>query len=354
MSQRELAGVSVIIPVHNGATWLDDCLASVLRQEYSANTQCPALEVSVFLDSCTDASEAVVDRWSAVLRNAGCCVTVKTEHNDKPRGVGYAKNRAVEQSQGEFLCFLDADDIMLPTRIQQQYELASKHHDAIVGSRFFRQPADSTARYTRWANTLTPLQLETQIYMSHGPTVIMPTWFCHRSVFDRVGGFSEEGAGTPEDLIFFFHHLRLGGRVLRHDDELLIYRYHPHATTFSVSEETIWDLRIREIEERVLSSWDGFTIWNAGKQGRRFYRSLSKESQRKVIAFCDVDAKKVGSVYTYEESAERPKPRVPIVHFTKARPPLIICMKMELTGGKFEENLASLFLQEATDYHLFN
>lgn len=52
----------------------------------------------------------------------------------------------------------------------------------------------------------------------------------------RVGGFSEEGAGTPEDLIFFFHHLRLGGRVLRHDDELLVYRYHPHATTFSVSE----------------------------------------------------------------------------------------------------------------------
>lgn len=52
----------------------------------------------------------------------------------------------------------------------------------------------------------------------------------------RVGGFSEEGAGTPEDLIFFFQHLRLGGRVLRCDEELLMYRYHPQATTFSINE----------------------------------------------------------------------------------------------------------------------
>lgn len=58
------------------------------------------------------------------------------------------------------------------------------------------------------------------------------------------------------------------------------------------------------------------------------YRSLSRESQRKVMAFCDVDAKKVNSFYTYEESPERPKPKVPIVHFTEARSPLIICMKL--------------------------
>lgn len=57
-------------------------------------------------------------------------------------------------------------------------------------------------------------------------------------------------------------------------------------------------------------------------------RSLSKEAQRKVVAFCDVDAKKVNSFYTYEESPERPKPKVPIVHFTEAHPPLVICMKL--------------------------
>ena len=32
-----------------------------------------------------------------------------------------------------------------------------------------------------------------QIYTSHGPTVIMPTWFCKREIFDTVGGFDEGG-----------------------------------------------------------------------------------------------------------------------------------------------------------------
>lgn len=52
-------------------------------------------------------------------------------------------------------------------------------------------------------------------------------------VFCRVGGF-ETGRGIPEDLIFFYKHLDLGGKILRLDDCLLIYTYHFEQTTFSV------------------------------------------------------------------------------------------------------------------------
>lgn len=80
-------------------------------------------------------------------------------------------------------------------------------------------------------------QLQTQIYLSFGPTVVMPTWFCERSVYDGVeGGFDETGKGVPEDLIFFYKHLEGGGSVVRADEELVVYRYHPNATTFSVTE----------------------------------------------------------------------------------------------------------------------
>ena len=54
-----------------------------------------------------------------------------------------------------------------------------------MGSRFHRDPVGSTERFTNWANNITQHQLITQIYTSHGPTVIMPTWFCHRNVFER-------------------------------------------------------------------------------------------------------------------------------------------------------------------------
>ncbi|XP_071533180.1 queuosine-tRNA galactosyltransferase-like [Panulirus ornatus] len=341
--------VSVIIPVHNAGLWLEQCLASVLKQQHTLT-----VEVSIFLDSCTDTSENIVQKWSIKLENQGYIVTILKEDNVNPKGVGYAKNKAIEQSHGKFLCFLDSDDIMMSSRIQKQYELASHNHNAIVGSRFRRHPPDSTFRYTEWANGLTAAQLIMQIYTSHGPTVIMPTWFCHRDVFQRVGGFNEAGAGTPEDLLFFFTHLQKGGQVVRHDEELLIYRYHPQATTFSVDEQTIWDLRVREIQKRILNSWNSFAIWNAGKQGRKFYRSLTAENQEKVTAFCDVDVKKIGPFYTYEKSKRKMKPKIPIIHFKEVKPPLIICMKLGLTGGVFEENLVSMQLKEGIDYFHFN
>ena len=47
---------------------------------------------------------------------------------------------------------------------------------------------------------------------------------------------------------------------------------------------TIWDHRVRFLEEQALPHWATFTIWNAGRQGRRLYRSLTAGSQRKVGA----------------------------------------------------------------------
>lgn len=42
--------------------------------------------------------------------------------------------------------------------------------------------------------------------------------------------------GVPEDLLFFYDHLRKGGGVVRVDQSLLLYRYHPSAATHSVLE----------------------------------------------------------------------------------------------------------------------
>lgn len=269
--------------------------------------------------------------------------------------MGYAKNQAVEQSSGVYLCFQDIDDVMSPDRVSKQYQAARSEQNSIIGSKFHREPEDSTERFTKWANTLSQDQLYSQIYTSHGPTLIMPTWFCHRSVYNKAGGFSEGGKGVPEDLIFFLRHLELGGGLCLVDADLLMYRYHPGATTFSIHEDTIWEIRMEYIQKQVLDKWESFTIWNAGKQGKKFYRNLSTTNQRKVAAFCDVDPKKIKcGAYIYHESKEKIKPTVPIVHFQSAKPPFIICMKLDLTGGEFEKNLASLNLKEGVDFFHFN
>nr|XP_044600263.1 UDP-GlcNAc:betaGal beta-1,3-N-acetylglucosaminyltransferase-like protein 1 isoform X9 [Equus asinus] len=300
--QPAAAHVSVILPVHNAEAWLDECLRSVLQQDFEGS-----MELSVFNDASKDKSMTIIEKWKVKLEDSGILVVIGGHDSPSPRGVGYSKNQAIAQSSGSYLCFLDS----------------------IIGCQVRREPPNSTERYTRWINQLASDQLLTQVFTSHGPTVVMPTWFCSRAWFSHVGPFDEGGQGVPEDLLFFYSHLRKGGGVVRVDQSLLIYRYHPKAATHSVLETTIWTHRVRFLEERALPHWAAFTIWNAGRQGRRLYRSLTAESRRKVVAFCDVDENKIKKgFYSYEDSEERPKPRVPILHFRAARPPFVICVKL--------------------------
>ncbi|XP_065193924.1 queuosine-tRNA galactosyltransferase-like [Sycon ciliatum] len=349
--------VSVVMPMYNAAVWLAEALDSVLGQSLRHG-----VELSIFNDSSVDDSMGIIESYREKFLHRGIRLTVTdggcVSGGDGccrgPRGVGFAKNRAIEASCGEYLCFLDSDDVMSERRLEVQLAMAKEHRNDIIGSCFHRLPAMSTHRYTQWACSLSHDQLQHQVYTSNGPTVVMPTWFCHRSVFERAGPFDESGKGTPEDLLFFFSHLRHGGGVGRCDEDLLMYRYHENAATFSINRETIFAISLAELEQRVLATWPSFSIWNAGKLGRKFYRALCKQSRDKVVCFGDVDKKKLdlGS-YTCVEVNERPYPCVPIRHFRQLRAPFVICMKQDLTGGAFEENLASLHLTEGVDYVFF-
>lgn len=98
---------------------------------------------------------------------------------------------------------------------------------------------------------------------------------------------------------------------------------------YSVNRNTIWDIRMERIQRVVLNDWNCFTIWNAGKQGRKFYRSLSQENKYKVLAFCDVDIQKIGRKYVPFNKIDRQVGcSIDIVHFKDAKRPFIICVKL--------------------------
>ncbi|XP_026691415.2 queuosine-tRNA galactosyltransferase isoform X2 [Ciona intestinalis] len=321
--------VSIITPIYNGEQFVNSCIQSVLDQTHRG-----PLELCIFNDGSTDSSMQNVNSFSEKLKSRNISLSISSLFNT-PK---------------------DIDDVMHPDRIKDQLTAAlSLPPLTLIGSQVIREPEGATVRYTRWINTISSSQLYTQIYTSHGPTIVMPTWFCHKSVFNLVGGFSEGGKGVPEDYIFFLRFLELKGNLHRVDRPLLTYRHHSGATTFSISEATLWDLRIKELQKNVLCKWPQFTIWNAGKQGRRFYRDLSRENKEKVHCFCDVDTKKISKgVYIYELSMEQKKPRIPIVHFKDASKPFVICVKLDLTDGVFEMNLKSLNLVEGIDYVHFS
>ncbi|XP_051940978.1 UDP-GlcNAc:betaGal beta-1,3-N-acetylglucosaminyltransferase-like protein 1 isoform X5 [Hippocampus zosterae] len=299
--------VSIIMPVYNASCWLDECLQAILDQDFTGT-----MELSVFDDASTDDSRKVVETWRERLEGRDISLVFSGHNSDQPRGVGYAKNKAVAQSCGKYLCFQDADDIMLPQRVRLQYEASVLHSSSLIGCKVRRLPEGSTQRYTRWINTITQDQLLTYIHPMD------------RQSSCRLGSAQETGSQL------------LDGSARR-------------------ARETIWNLRVGFLQERVISQWESFTIWNAGKQGRKLYRCLNATNQKKVKAFCDVDKNKIKKgFYTYEDSKERPKPKIPVLHYKDASPPFIICVKLDMTAGVLEENLNSLQMKEGIDFFHFN
>jgi len=102
--RTDRASVSVVIPVYNGVRHLGDALASVLAQTR------PAQEVIVVDDGSTDGSAVLLrDRFP----------TVRCLRQDNA-GAGAARNRGVAAATGDFLAFLDADDLWEPDKLQRQ------------------------------------------------------------------------------------------------------------------------------------------------------------------------------------------------------------------------------------------
>ena len=82
------------------------------------------------------------------------------------------------------------------------------------------------------------------------------------------------------------------------------------------------------LEKYVLSSWPSFSIWSAGKQGRKLFRDLTPTSRSKVQSFGDVNRKKIGTVYENQLSEQVPKPKIPIVHFSQLEAPFLVAVKV--------------------------
>ena len=111
--------VAVIVPAHNAARTLPACLAAIATLRPAAD------ELIVFVDSSTDATEAIA-------QEAGARVIVNAE---PPKGPAYARNAAAAQARSDLLLFIDADVVVAPAAPRHRSAALCEHQaDAASGS----------------------------------------------------------------------------------------------------------------------------------------------------------------------------------------------------------------------------
>lgn len=99
--------VSIVMPVHNGAPWLDEALAGVLAQTMGD------FELVAVDDGSTDATPGMLAAYAA--RDTRVRVLTHTSS----QGAGPARNSGLSAARGEYLLFLDADDAFEPTLLER-------------------------------------------------------------------------------------------------------------------------------------------------------------------------------------------------------------------------------------------
>ena len=107
--------VSIIVPVYNVEQYLSKCLESLVNQTLDD------LEIIVVNDGSKDDSAQIAQRYAAQYPD-------KVRYLEKENGgLSDARNFGIDYANGAYLAFVDSDDFVLPTMMEEMYELCQKH-----------------------------------------------------------------------------------------------------------------------------------------------------------------------------------------------------------------------------------
>ncbi|MCR1808488.1 glycosyltransferase family 2 protein [Stenotrophomonas geniculata] len=113
MEQKQL--VSVVIPLYNTEKYIEETMQSILDQTYKN------IEIVIVDDGSKDQSPSIVKNLAEKYLGQ-----VKYVHQ-KNQGVSVARNTGIENASGEYIAFLDSDDLWHPTKIEKQVESMHKN-----------------------------------------------------------------------------------------------------------------------------------------------------------------------------------------------------------------------------------
>jgi hypothetical protein len=214
--------VSILIPAYNAERWIADTLRSALAQSW------PRMEIIVVDDGSRDRTLAVARQFAS--KN----VAVVSQKN---AGAAAARNNALSRSQGEYIQWLDADDLLARDKIERQIEVFKRTGNNRLllsgpwGS-FIYRPAKAKFRRTALWQDLPSVEWLT-LQMGENLHMQTATWLVSRELTEAAGPWDERLASCASDDGEYFCRVILASEGIRFVPEAKMFYRMPTGTNLS-------------------------------------------------------------------------------------------------------------------------
>ncbi|REE27448.1 glycosyl transferase family 2 [Winogradskyella pacifica] len=204
--------VSVIIPCYNAMPYLKDTLNSILEQSYKA------IEIIVIDDGSSDGSFEYLE--SLNMPNLIYAKNIR-------KGACSARNYGFELSTGEYIQYLDADDVLGPNKINAQLKLAAVHgNESLYSCQWFhfKDSIENAIMKTQYIDKdySEPYQwlIDSWLGKGMGQTSV---WLTHRNIITKTGGW-DESLRINQDGEFFSRVMFNVKEIIFSKDAFVYYR----------------------------------------------------------------------------------------------------------------------------------
>ena len=206
--------VSILIPLYNAEEYIVETIDSSLAQTYKN------IEIIIVDDGSTDSGLNIAREYEEKYEN----IQVDTQKNS---GASTSRNRAFELSSGEFIQYLDADDILHPDKIRLQMKiLLNEYERTLIFGKYgyFYKNIENID----WKNLPVNKNYDDSKQFlldlwGSGMSIIPLMWLTPRQLIEESGGWNEN-ISTNDDGEFFARVVYIASKVLYLEDSIGYYR----------------------------------------------------------------------------------------------------------------------------------
>jgi len=256
--------VSVVMPVFNTDSYLDEAIDSILQQTFLD------FELIIINDGSTDGSLALARQWEKKDRR----VRVFDQPN---KGRSFTRNRGLELAASEYIV-MDSDDIATPTRLQLCYEYLQNNTETVAVSGQYEKICMYGIPLHRSSLPLDHKSIVNDLLQDKGDSFTQGASMYKKSLAQKVGGYDlSYDLGEDADL---FLRMALHGELVNLPDLLLKYRRHPSSITSMADEQLV-----ENCMKRLNSAWlDRGLAMDSGFE-HYLKNTLKKEKHEDILLF---------------------------------------------------------------------